>query len=164
MPKKAKPVPKGFHTLTPHCVVRDAPKAIEFYKRAFGAAVRAIHKTPDGKIMHAALKIGDSVLMLNEEFPDMGGRSPQALGGSSVTINIYTKDADRLFNRAVTAGAKVTMPLMDAFWGDRYGQLEDPFGHRWSLATHKEDVSPKEIEKRAAAIFGKTAKAAQAGG
>ncbi len=160
--KHAKAIPKGFHTLTPYLVVRDAPRAIEFYKQAFGAQVGGIHYAPDGKIMNADLKIGDSILMLNDEFPGMGCQSPQALGGSSVTIHIYVKDVDSLFNRAVSAGATVTMPLMDAFWGDRYGQLKDPFGHSWSMATHKEDLSAADIQKRGEAEFAKMGRQAQA--
>ncbi len=163
MPATAKPIPEGFRTITPHLVVRDAAKAIEFYKRAFGAVVLGeSHDSPDGKITHAELKIGDSNLMLNDEFPPHGV-SPQALGGSPVTLHLYIEDVDALFNRAVSAGAKVTMPLMDAFWGDRYGQLVDPFGHRWSLATHKEDVSREEIKKRSDAFFAEMAKKQAAG-
>jgi uncharacterized glyoxalase superfamily protein PhnB len=162
MAAKAKPVPEGFRTLTPHLVVRDAPKAIEFYKKAFGAEVKGIYYAPDGKVMNASLRIGDSSLMLNDEFPGMGkSSSPQSLGGSCVTLHIYVEDVDRLFNQAVAAGAKVTMPVMDAFWGDRYGQVQDPFGHQWSLATHKEDPTPQEIEKRGKAAFAEMAKKAQ---
>ncbi len=164
MPGKVKPIPEGFHTLTPHLVVRDAPKAIEFYKKAFGAEVLGVHYTPDGKVMHVSLKIGDSIFMLNDEFPAMGGRSPQSLGGSPVTINIYVEDVDRLFNQAVSAGATVKMPLMDQFWGDRYGQVVDPFGHSWALAAHKEDVSQEEMERRSKAVFAEMAKKAGQGG
>ena len=160
---KAQAIPPGFHTLTPYLVVRDAPQAIEFYKQALGAKVRGVHPTPDGKVMNADLKIGDSILLFSDEFPGPGCRSPQTLGGSSVTIHVYVKDVDKLFNQAVDAGAKVIMPLMDAFWGDRYGQLEDPFGHRWSLATHKEDLSAKIIGQRAQAVFAEMAKQHQAG-
>jgi len=163
-PKKAAPIPAGFHTLTPYLVVREAAKAVEFYQKAFGAKVRGVHATPDGKIMNADLKIGDSIFLFSDEFPGPGCRSPQSLGGTSVTIHIYVKDVDALFNQAVTAGAKVVMPVMDAFWGDRYGQLEDPFGHRWSIATHKEELSPKEVEKRGEAAFAEMAKSAQAPG
>jgi uncharacterized glyoxalase superfamily protein PhnB len=149
----AKPIPEGFHTLTPYLTVKDAPRAIEFYKQAFGAEVRGIHYAPDGKIMNADLKIGDSILLLNEEFPDMGAKSPQSLGGSPVTVHIYVEDVDKLFKQAQAAGAKVVMPLMDMFWGDRYAQVVDPFGHKWSMATHKEDLAPAEIEKRGRAAF-----------
>jgi len=156
----AKPVPEGFHTITPYLIVRDAQKAVEFYKRAFGAEALSVHRMPDGKVMHAELKIGDSRLMLNDEFPEMKAVSPQSLGGSPVTLHIYVKDVDSLFNQAVAAGATATMPLMDAFWGDRYGKLSDPFGHHWSLATHKEDLTPQEVEKRGAAALAQMSKGA----
>lgn len=161
MSTKTKAVPEGFHTLTPYLVVRDAPKAVEFYKKAFGAEVRSIHYTPDGKIMNADLKIGDSVLLMAEEFPTMKSLSPQSLGGSSVSIHIYAEDVDARFNQAVAAGATVVMPVMDMYWGDRFGQLADPFGHRWSVATHIEDLSDDEIQKRGHAVFAETAKRAQ---
>lgn len=157
------PIPQGFHTLTPSLVVRDAPKAMEFYKQAFGAAVKGVHYTPDGKVMHATLKIGDSPFMLGDEFPSMNSLSPQSRGGTSVTIHIYCKDVDAAFNRAVSAGAKVLMPVTDMFWGDRYGQVEDSSGHRWSLAAHKEDLSSKEVEERGKAIFAQMAKSAGQG-
>jgi PhnB protein len=154
MTTRINPIPEGHHTLTPHLVVKGASEAIEFYKRAFGAEELARMPGPDGKsIMHAALKIGDSRLFLVDEFPEMGCVGPQALGGSPVTIHIFVEDVDAIFNQAVSAGAEVRMPLMDAFWGDRYGQLIDPFGHKWSLATHKEDLTPEEISKRAEAAF-----------
>ena len=156
MAGKVKAIPEGFHTLTPHLVVRDAAQAIEFYQRAFGAEVCGVHHMPDGKtVMHALLKIGDSFLMLNDEFPSNKVLSPQSIGGTGTTIHVYVEDVDALFHQAVSAGATETMPLMDAFWGDRYGQLEDPFGHRWSLATHKEDLSKEEIQKRGQAAFAK---------
>jgi len=161
MAAKVKPVPEGFHTLSPHLTVRNAAKAIEFYQKAFGAEVKGVHYTPDRKVLHASLKIGDSLLMLNDEFPEMGGRSAEALGGSPVTINLYVEDVDRLFSQAVAAGAKVTMPLADQFWGDRYGQVVDPFGHRWALGTHKEEVAPEEMERRAKAMFAEMAKKAK---
>jgi uncharacterized glyoxalase superfamily protein PhnB len=161
--KKVKPIPAGFHTLTPYLVVRDAAKALEFYKQAFGAKVRSVHYAPDGKVMNADLKIGDSILLICDEFPGPGCRSPQSLGGSTITIHVYVKDVDKVFNQAVAAGATVTMPLMDAFWGDRYGQLEDPFGHRWSLATHIKDLSSKQIEEAGKAVFAEMAKKQQPG-
>jgi PhnB protein len=145
-------------------VVRDATKAVEFYQKAFGARARGVHKTPDGKVMNADLKIGDSILLFSDEFPGPGCRSPHSLGGTSVSVHIYVKDVDALFNQALAAGAKVVMPVVDAFWGDRYGQLEDPFGHRWSIATRKEDLSPAEIEKRGQAVFAEMAKKAPAAG
>jgi PhnB protein len=141
--------PKGFHTLTPHLIVRDAKKAIDFYQKAFGAENARIHYGPDGKsIMHAELKIGDSMLMLYDENPEWNSLSPLSLNGSPVFIHVFVDDADSAFKRAVDAGATVKMPLMDAFWGDRYGQLTDPFGHFWSIATHKEDLTDEEIKER----------------
>ena len=153
MAGNVKAVPDGTHTITAHLSVRDAHKAIDFYQKAFGAQLLHMHKTPDGKVMHASLKIGDSQLMLADEFPGMGTPSPQALGGSPVVLNIYVEDVDTLFNQAVAAGAKVTMPLADQFWGDRYGQIVDPFGHHWALGSHVEDVAPEEMERRANAMF-----------
>jgi uncharacterized glyoxalase superfamily protein PhnB len=147
MPEPVKAVPDGFHTLTPHITVRDADKALEFYKNALGAEVLNVARMPDGKVIHAALRIGDSMLMLNDEFPEMGGLSPLSTGGAGVTIHIYTENVDEAFNRAVAAGAKVAMPLMDQFWGDRYGMVSDPFGHKWSLATHVKDMSPEETQR-----------------
>ena len=156
MAKPVKPIPEGFHTLTPHLVVRDASQAIEFYKRAFGAEVLSINHGPEGKsVMHAEVKIRDSILMLIDELPAWKTLSPLSLGGTGVTIHMYVEDADAAFEQAVSAGATVGMPLMDAFWGDRYGTLVDPFGHEWSLATHKEDLSPEEIKKRGEAFFAK---------
>jgi len=154
MPKAVPAVPPGFHTLTPHLIVRDADKAIEFYKQAFGAELQGqAARMPNGKIMHAMLRIGDSFLMLNDEMPDYGALSPVSGGSSSVTIHIYTDDVDAAFQRATAAGAQVKMPLMDQFWGDRYGKVADPFGHAWNLATHKEDLTPAEIEERAKKAF-----------
>jgi PhnB protein len=147
MPESVKAVPAGFHTLTPHLTVRDADKALEFYKNALGAEVLNVARMPDGKIMHAALRIGDSMLMLNEEFPEYGGLSPLSVGGTGVTVHIYTENVDAAFDRVVSAGAKVTMPLMDQFWGDRYGMVTDPFGHKWSIATHIKDMSPEEMQR-----------------
>jgi uncharacterized glyoxalase superfamily protein PhnB len=142
-----KPIPDGYHTLTPFLTVRDAERAIEFYKNAFGAESRGVMKGPDGKVMHAEIKIGDSVVMLSDEFPDFGAVSPQGLGGSPMGLHIYVNDVDTSFDRAVKAGAQVEMPVMDQFWGDRYGRLKDPFGHKWSIATHKKDLSSDEMKK-----------------
>ena len=142
-----KPIPEGYHTLTPFLTVRDAERAIEFYKNAFGAEDRGIFKGPDGKVMHAEIKIGDSVVMLSDEFPDFGSVSPQGLGGSPMGLHIYVPDVDASFERAVKAGAQVEMPVMDQFWGDRYGRLKDPFGHKWSIATHTKDLSRDEMKK-----------------
>jgi len=162
MADKAKPVAEGDHTLTVHLSVRNAGKAIEFYQQAFGAQLLFVHKLPDGKVMHATLKIGDSKLMLADEFPGMGTKSPETLGGSPVVLNIYVDDVDSLWNRAVAAGAKVTMPLDNQFWGDRYGQIVDPFGHAWALGSHVENVAPEEMERRANAIFSNFTKKAGA--
>ena len=148
-----KAVPDGTHTITPHLVVDGAAQALEFYKKAFGAQVAGVHKTPDGKVMHAEFRIGDSKLMLNDEFPGMGSLSPKTLGGSPVVLNLYMDDIDKIFNQAVEAGATVTMPLANQFWGDRYGQLKDPFGHIWALGQHVEDVSPEEMARRANEAF-----------
>ena len=141
----AKPIPEGYHTLTPHMTVRDAARAIEFYKQAFGAIEKGVMKGPDGKVMHAELRIGDSIFMLADEFPEFGSMSPQSTGGSGMGLHIYTEDVDSAFDRAVKAGAAVEMPVTDMFWGDRYGKLADPFGHKWSIATHKRDVSMEEM-------------------
>lgn len=162
MAGKVKAVPEGTHTITAHLSLREAPKAIEFYQEAFGAQVLGVHKTPDGKVMHATLKIGDSQLMLADEFPGMGTPAVQTLGGSPVILNIYVEDVDRLFNQAVAAGAKVTMPLANQFWGDRYGHVVDPFGLTWALGSHVEDVTPDEMERRANAMFAEMAKKAKA--
>ncbi len=154
MPSQVKPVPEGFHTVTPAFAVKDAAKAIDFYKKAFGAQEISRMSTPDGRIMHAEIKIGDSIIMLAEEFPGMGGTaSPQTLGNTTVNLHIYVPDVDAAFDRAVKAGAKHTMPVADMFWGDRYGKLLDPFGHAWSIGTHKEDVSQSEMERRGNELF-----------
>ena len=156
-----KPVPEGYHTLTPFLTVRDAARAIEFYKQAFGAKERGVMKGPDGKVMHAELMIGDSMVMLSDEFPDFGALSPQSIGGSPMGLHIYIDGVDAAFDRAVKAGAQVEMPVMDQFWGDRYGQVSDPFGHSWSLATHKEDVPRREMAKRAQETMAKMGQQAQ---
>src|ERR1700684_1472973 len=140
-----KAIPEGYHTLTPYMTVRDAARAIEFYKQAFGAVEKGVMKGPDGKVMHAELRIGDSVLMLGDEFPHMGALSPQSTGGAGMGLHIYTDDVDSAFERAVKAGATVEMPVADMFWGDRYGKLADPFGHKWSIATHTADLSMEEM-------------------
>lgn len=143
-----KPIPEGFHSLTPHLCVSDTRKAIDFYKQAFGAKELSYSTDPNGKCMHAEIQIGDSRLMLNDEYPEMGGRGPKLIGGSPVTIHLYVADADAVFNQAVAGGAKAIMPMSDMFWGDRFGHLEDPFGHRWSVATHKEDLTPEQMNAR----------------
>jgi PhnB protein len=139
-----------FHTITPHLVVRDAPRAIEFYTRAFGAAELYRNLAPDGKsVMHAELMLGDSRFLLHDEFPEQGMLSPLAYEGTSVTLHLYVDDVDSVFASAVDAGASVVMPLQDCFWGDRYGILKDPFGHRWSVATRLKDLSPSQLQKQA---------------
>jgi PhnB protein len=143
-----KPIPPDYHTLTPTITVHNALEAIEFYKKAFGAQVQKVHNTPDGKVMHASLKIGDSQLMLSDEFPDWNCKSPNSIGGTGSGIYVYVEKVDDVFDRAVKAGAVVTMPPTDQFWGDRMGQFIDPYGHRWSLATHVEDVSDEEMTRR----------------
>jgi len=149
-----KPIPDGFHTLTPHLVVDGAAAAIDYYQKAFGAEELMRMQGPGGKIMHALIQIGDSKVMLNDEFPEMQARGPKAIGGSAVTLTLYVPDVDRTVAQAVAAGGKVTMPVADQFWGDRYGVLSDPFGHLWAVATHKEDLTPDQIAKAAAAFAG----------
>ena len=151
---EAKPIPEGYEGVTPYLCVRDAARAIDFYKQALGAIEVVRLAGPSGKIGHADLLIGRAHVMLSDEFPEMGVRSPQTLGGSPVSLELYTEDADALFARAVAAGAKVLRPVADQFYGDRGGKLEDPFGHVWWIATHKTDVSPEEMERRASALFG----------
>ena len=144
---KVKPIPDGMHTVTPHLVCAGASDAIEFYKKAFNAVEGGRLPGQGGKLMHAMIRIGDSPIMLVDEFPEWGSFGPKALKGSSVTIHLYVEDVDAAVARAVGAGAKITMPLEDMFWGDRYCKLEDPFGHHWSIATHVRDVSPDEMRE-----------------
>jgi uncharacterized glyoxalase superfamily protein PhnB len=153
-PKTTQAIPEGMRSVTPHLVCAGAAAAIEFYKKAFGAVELSRIPGADGKIMHASIRIGDSVIMLNEENPEWGALGPKALKGSPVTIHLYVKDADAVFAQAVKAGAKVTMPLDDMFWGDRYGKVEDPFGHQWSIGTHVRDVTPEEMQKAMAQMAG----------
>lgn len=141
-----KPIPDGMHSLTPHLVCAGAAEAIEFYKKAFNATEMARLPGPDGQLMHAAVRIGDSVLMLVDEFPQWGTLGPLALKGSPVVLHLYVEDVDAQVKQAVAVGAKLTMPVTDMFWGDRYGQVEDPFGHKWSVATHTRDLTPEEIQ------------------
>ena len=154
-----KPIPDGYHSVTPYLIISGAADAIEFYKKAFGATELFRFPAPDGKIGHAEIKIGDSPIMLADEFAEMGYKSPQTLGGSPVSIMIYVADVDTIFDQAVAAGGKVQRPVKDQFYGDRSGTLEDPFGHVWHVTTHKEDVSLEEMERRA-----KAASAAASGG
>jgi PhnB protein len=160
MSEKVKAVPTGFHTLTPHLTVRDADKALEFYKQALGAEVLSVARMPNGKVMHAALRVGDSMLMLNEESAEYGALSPLSTGGTGVTIHIYTENVDEAFKRAVSAGAQIQMPLMDQFWGDRYGIVADPYGHKWSLAAHIKDMSPEEMQRAQEEAMAKMPKSA----
>jgi len=150
---KAPAVPKGHHTVTPSLFIAGAAKAIEFYKKALGAEELMRFAGPDGSIMHAELKIGDSILMLADEMPDMGGRGPKSIGGTPVSFFVYREDVDGAWKRAVDAGGKELVPLADQFWGDRTGCLEDPFGHQWWLAQHLEDLTPEELRKNASAFF-----------
>jgi PhnB protein len=148
VPIQVNPIPKGFRSVTPYLTLNDAAHALDFYKRAFGAEVLVRMDGPGGKIGHAEIKIGDSIIMLGDEMPGSGARSPQSLGGTTGGVMLYVENADAVFNQAVAAGAQVEAPLADMFWGDRYGKLKDPFGHSWSVATHKEDVTPAEMSKR----------------
>ncbi len=145
MTQPVNPIPHGMHTITPHLVCKDAAAAIEFYKEAFGAVEMVRIPGPGGKLMHAMLRIGDSPLMLVDEFPEMQVRGPQALGGSAVTIHLAVTDADASFKRATAAGATVRMPVTDMFWGARYGLVQDPSGHLWSIATQVRDLTPEQI-------------------
>jgi uncharacterized glyoxalase superfamily protein PhnB len=147
MSPKVSPIPAGYHSVTPHLVVNDSHKASEFYKQAFGAEVFPFATGPDGKVMHTQVKIGDSIVMFNDEFPDWGVLAPTSSNAdTSVTIHLYVDDADKTFATAVAAGAVATMPLQDQFWGDRYGKVKDPFGHTWAIATHIKDMSPEEMK------------------
>jgi PhnB protein len=151
MATKAKPVPDGYHTVTPYLIVRGAAKALDFYKQAFGATELFRMPQPDGRIGHAEIQIGDSRIMLADEHPEMGIRGPASLKGSSVMILLHVDNVDAAASRAIGAGAKVLRPVKDQFYGDRSGTFEDPFGHIWTIATHVEDLTPEEIERRAAA-------------
>ena len=147
MAPKVNPIPQGYHTVTPNLTVRNAAKALEFYRNAFGAEETLRMPGPDGKIMHAEFRIGDSDLMLSDEMPNMPSQSPQAYGGTSVGFYVYVNDVDTAWKRAVDAGATPIMPLQDMFWGDRTGALQDPFGHKWNLAQHVGDPTPEEIQR-----------------
>jgi PhnB protein len=155
-----KPIPDGYHTATPYLIVNGAAEAIEFYKRAFGATELLRMTDPQGRIGHAEIRIGDSVIMLADEHPGMGYRGPRSMGGSSVSILLYVDDVDTIFGRAVSAGATVQRPIANQFYGDRSGKLEDPFGHVWSIATHVEDVPPEEMRRRAEAAMRSSATSA----
>jgi PhnB protein len=153
----AKPIPDGYHTLTPALTVKNGAEAIEFYKRALGAEEIMRIPGPDGRLMHAEMKIGDSRFMLGEEMPEQGCRAPASVGAVSSSLYVYVQDVDKAFRRAVEGGAKPVMPVTDMFWGDRFGQVEDPSGHRWGLATHKEDPSPEEMARRQKEFFAQMA-------
>jgi PhnB protein len=157
MPNKVKPIPEGFHTATPFLTVDNGPKALDFYKRAFGAKEVMRMEGPDGKIGYAEIQIGDSRITLSDEFSNMN-KSAKALGGSPVAIMLYVEDADTLFKQAVGAGAKEVQPMKDQFFGDRTGSVTDPFGHRWYVCTHIEDVSPAELKRRTAEVMAPAAK------
>src|SRR5438477_4071276 len=150
----AKPIPDGYPTLTPYLIVADGAGAIAFYEKAFGARLRLKLDAPGGRIGHAELEIGDSVIMLADEHPQIGARGPRAFGGSPVGLHLYLPDVDAVVARAVAAGARLVHPVEDKFYGDRMGTIEDPFGHRWYVTTHIEDVTPQEIARRAAALQG----------
>jgi len=154
MTTKPKPIPDGSHTFTPYLIVSDGARAIEFYKQAFGATEKLRLAGPDGQIMHAEIQIGDSVIMLSNACPEMGAKPQEAFGGSPVMLHLYVPDVDATAAQATDAGAKVQRPVQNQFYGDRSGMLTDPFGHSWNIATHVEDVSPEEINKRAAALHG----------
>jgi PhnB protein len=144
-----KPIPDGYHTVTPYLVVKGAASAIDFYKKAFGATELMRMASPDGRVGHAEIRIGDSRIMLSDEYPEMQFVSPQSRGGTTVHLHVYMKNVDAVVERAVAAGAKLLRPVQDQFYGDRTGSVEDPFGHMWHLATHKEDLSKAELRKRA---------------
>jgi uncharacterized glyoxalase superfamily protein PhnB len=150
MSKSVRPIPEGFHSVTPHLVIHGATAAIAFYKKVFGATEKMCMPGPGGKVMHAELTIGDSHVFLADDFPEMGSCAPAPNGSSPVVLNVYAENCDAVFNRAVEAGAKVQMPPADMFWGDRYCKFADPFGHNWAVATHKEDLTPEEMQKRSA--------------
>jgi PhnB protein len=147
------PVPEGYTVVSPYLAIKGAADAMEFYKDVFGATELVRMPQPDGKIGHAELRFGDSVVMLADEFPDMGHRSPKSLGGTPVTFNVYVDDADAVVDRAVAAGATIVQPIENRFYGDRSAQIVDPWGHQWNVATHIEDVSPEEMQRRAAEMM-----------
>lgn len=153
-----KPIPENYRRVTPYLVIDGAAEAIDYYKRVFGATEEVRMPAPGNKIGHAEIRIGDSVVMLADEVPDMGHRSPKSLGGSPISLLLYVEDADRTVDRAVAAGAKLTRPVENQFYGDRMGGIQDPFGHQWYVATHVEDVSPEEMKKRSEAMAAAAAK------
>jgi PhnB protein len=156
MSSDVKPIPDGYRGATPYLCCKDASRAIEFYVEAFGATELMRMAQPDGRIGHAEIRIGEAPIMLADEFPEIGVRSPQAIGGSPVTIHLYVEDVDAIATRAVARGATLVRPVEDQFYGDRNCKLEDPFGHFWMISTHKEDVAPEEMKKRAAKLYGQS--------
>jgi PhnB protein len=154
MPPAVKPIPEGYHAITPYLVVKNGAQAIDFYKKIFGATEVMRMPMPDGRIGHAQLRIGDSHIMLADEFPERGNVGPQSLGNSTVGILVYVDDCDATYKKSIDAGATVLQPIQDQFYGDRSGTIQDPFGHKWTIATHKEDVTPEEMQKRMAAMKG----------
>jgi PhnB protein len=153
MTASSKPIPDGFHTVTAALTVKDAAKAIDFYKKALGAEEIMRMPSPDGKITHAELKIGDSIIFLADEFPNMGTKSPQTLGGNTGSLYLYVQNVDSAIQQAISAGGKATMPVTDMFWGDRYGQFVDPFGHTWGISTHTQDLTAEEMEEGAKKFY-----------
>jgi PhnB protein len=147
------PIPAGHRTVTPYLAVKNGTRALEFYKKAFGATELSRLMMPDGRLGHAEIRVGDSIIMLSDEFPEYGGKAPDTLGGSPVSLHLYVPDVDAFFQKALAAGAQERKPVMDQFYGDRAGQLQDPFGHLWWVATHKEDVAPEEMQRRVGSMF-----------
>ena len=162
MPKKnVKPIPDGYHTITPYLIVKDAKRALAYYEKAFGAETKMSMPTPDGRIMHAEVRIGNSMVFVSDEMGDMAPKikAPESTGGIVTgSTFLYVPDVDAVFKRAVDAGASVTMPVTDMFWGDRFGKVVDPFGHHWGIATHTEDVPPEEMGRRSAEFMKSVAK------
>jgi len=161
MNKSSQPIPHGFHTVTPSLIVRNGAEAVEFYKKALGAEEIMRMALPDGRIGHAELKIGDSIVFLSDENPAMGCKSPQTLGGTASSLYLYVEDVDKAFQRAIDAGGKVTMPVADMFWGDRFGNFEDPYGHSWGLSTRTQDLSKQEMEEGAKSFYAQMAQQAK---
>jgi PhnB protein len=157
MPTTVTPIPEGHRTVAPYLAIKNAASALEFYKQAFGASETYRLILPDGRVGHAEIRLGDSLIMLSDEFPEFGGKAPETLGGSPVSIHLYVDDVDAVFRKALAAGARELKAVVDQFYGDRSGQLEDPFGHLWWVATHKEDVAPEEMQRRVRALFARAA-------
>jgi len=155
MPTSVKPIPDGHRTVAPYLAIKNAAAALEFYEQGFGAVETYKLIVPDGRVSHAQIRLGDSLIMLSDELPELGGKAPEALGGSPVSIHLYVEDVDAFVKRAVAAGARELKPVANQFYGDRSGQLQDPFGHLWWVATHKEDVASDEMQRRVRALFAK---------